>query len=170
MIYFIRGEESGNIKIGYSIHPGKRRKDLQTAHYEDLEVIGLLHGSPSLEAELHERFGKYRIRGEWYEPGKRLLAFIEENARLKNVARKIEGTEDEFQILFPEPLEFTMKFYLHIGPFHLRTLADKECRFVFGIEGKRDIILAWMEWWKENYDEVDDEAIEGFASVMEEQL
>lgn len=170
MIYFIRGKESGKIKIGYSIHPGQRKRDLQTAHYEPLEVIGLLHGPPSLEAELHERFGRYRIRGEWFKPGERLLAFIEENARLKSEVRKIEGTEDEFQILFPEPLKSPMKFYLNIGSFNLRMLADKDCQFVFGIEGRRDVILAWMEWWKDNYDEVEDGAVEGFAAVMDEQL
>ena len=160
MIYFIRGKESGNIKIGYSIHPNKRKDYLQTSHYEDLEVIGLLHGSLNDEARIHEMFKEFRIRGEWYSPGERLLNFIRENFPLKNSVNRIN--DNEFQIIFARPLIFTKNIYINIGSHNIMALTDKDFRFVFGVKGKREALLSWLK----SLDGITQESIDEFESLM----
>lgn len=58
------------VKIGWSSsHPGLpagRMAQLQTAHVEELRLIGALLAAPELERTLHARFAEHRIRGEWF--------------------------------------------------------------------------------------------------------
>lgn len=143
MIYFIQGQESGNIKIGYSITPDKRLNNLQTAHYEDLNVIGLLHGSMKDEEKLHKMFEDYHLRGEWYSPGDLLLEYINKNSQLKNSVIKLN--DKFYKILLVKPIKLTLDFYVNISSFNLKILADSDLRFVFGVEGKREIILDWLK-------------------------
>ncbi len=60
MIYFIRGKESGNIKIGFSTNPDKRKSNLQTAHYEELEFIGIMNGT--LDDELKIKADVFKVQ------------------------------------------------------------------------------------------------------------
>ena len=160
MIYFIQGKESGNIKIGYSIQPDKRINNLQTAHYEKLEVIGLLHGSMEDESNIHKMFKEYHLRGEWYSPGGKLLEFIRNNSHKKNIVYKVK--EDVYQIIFAEPIKLTMSFYLNIGSFNLKIIIDNEYKFVFGVEGKRETIIDWLK----NLEGLSREAMDEFISMM----
>ena len=78
-VYFIRSDSpTGEIKIGRSVYPQGRVKNLQTAHPFPLEIVGLIpEGGEELEQELHERFAHLRLRGEWFRPGADLWAYIE---------------------------------------------------------------------------------------------
>lgn len=76
-VYFIQSELKDSIKIGYtSGNPEVRRKSLQTGHSHKLKVIATLPGKPEYEKELHKRFAKYRLHGEWFECHPDILAFI----------------------------------------------------------------------------------------------
>lgn len=77
-VYFIKAKCEGNpIKIGYSIDPKKRLKSLQTASPVKLKLVKAIPGNRDTERNLHRRFKKYRIRGEWFKSEK-LLSFIKE--------------------------------------------------------------------------------------------
>lgn len=162
MIYFIRGKESGNIKIGFSINPEKRKSNLQTAHYEELEFIGIMNGSLEDESKIKEFFSEFKIRGEWYRPVKEVLDYVKENANKpkKNIVSSLGS--NEYRITFAEPFKFTMNFFLLSGTHNMRVLSDNDLELVFGIEGKRDVLLSWLK----SFDDVTKQAIDEFASLM----
>jgi hypothetical protein len=70
-VYFIR-DGLGNIKIGIARDVGQRKKELQTANPNDLEVFYVMRvpdmwSARVIEMELHERFANRRKKGEWFE-------------------------------------------------------------------------------------------------------
>ena len=77
-VYFVRGETTGHIKIGYSTDCANRIVQLQNGAPERLVMICTTHGDRRLEKQLHERFAKDRVHGEWFAPSAELLDFIDE--------------------------------------------------------------------------------------------
>ncbi len=75
-VYFLRSENEGEIKIGYAVDVEKRVKQLQTGHPQKLKVMATLKGDMELEKDIHDKFYKHRLNGEWFEPHPDLLAFI----------------------------------------------------------------------------------------------
>jgi hypothetical protein len=67
LIYFIRNERSGAIKIGYSGDPRKRLSQLKISSPDPLVLIGTIFGGRKEERQLHAYFQDYHLRGEWYE-------------------------------------------------------------------------------------------------------
>lgn len=69
MIYVIGPASTPRrVKIGYTRHPVKRRlKQLQSGHPEPLTVVGVMHGEPADERRLHEKYGAFRLSGEWFD-------------------------------------------------------------------------------------------------------
>ncbi len=66
--YFLQGEHGGPIKIG-RVDGGRawrRMLDLQIGNPVTLRQTRVVAGDH--EAELHQRFADYRIRGEWFYP------------------------------------------------------------------------------------------------------
>lgn len=76
-VYFIESKGSSLIKIGYSITPEKRLKDLQTSSPEALELLGTIPGGKAEEAELHKKFERHREHGEWFRKVPELATFID---------------------------------------------------------------------------------------------
>jgi len=163
MIYFIRGKESGNIKIGFSMNPDKRKAHLQTAHYEELEFIGIMDGTLDDEAKIKERFLKFNIRGEWYSPVSDILNFVERYKKpRKNIVTSLG--DGEYRITFAEPFKFTMNIILLLGNHNIRVLSDRDGEFIFGSEGKREILI----WWLQSLKGVTQKAIDEFGALMAE--
>ena len=144
MIYFIRGKESGNIKIGFSNMPKKRKTNLQTAHYEELEFIGFMNGSREDEARIHEMFTKFRIRGEWYRPAPDLIDFVTKSASKSETNRISSLGKGEYRITFADPEEYTMAFFLAARSHRIRILSDSETQFILGVEGEKGVLLDWL--------------------------
>lgn len=66
-VYFIRNERTGSYKIGISDDPGTRLRELQTANEDRLSLACVLyHADDQLERDLHQRWARLRIRGEWF--------------------------------------------------------------------------------------------------------
>lgn len=86
-VYFIQAGKDGPIKIGTANGVRRRMANLQSAHYEILELLGIVIGDRDVEREFHERLADSRLRGEWFRPTATVLAFIEE-------ALKNSGTVD----------------------------------------------------------------------------
>lgn len=76
MIYFIYHNEY--IKIGFSADPWGRLASLQTAHYQQLDMLAIMPGEQADEREIHRKFWKYRERGEWFRDNELLRQFIDE--------------------------------------------------------------------------------------------
>lgn len=66
-IYFIRPVGCpGHVKIGCSIHPETRRRQLQTEAGRPLEIIAQIAGSLDDERRIHSLFWHDHIRREWF--------------------------------------------------------------------------------------------------------
>ncbi|MFJ3205871.1 GIY-YIG nuclease family protein [Streptomyces sp. NPDC086989] len=68
-VYVIGSAGSTRVKIGTSIIPEKRLKELQTGNPDRLEVLWQTPGGRDLEAHLHQAFAAYRAGGEWFDFG-----------------------------------------------------------------------------------------------------
>lgn len=68
-LYFIE-DEIGNIKIGISKDPKKRKEELQVGNFSLLKIIYIIENVPfSFEKHVHTICQKYKINGEWFELG-----------------------------------------------------------------------------------------------------
>ena len=69
-LYIIGRSPEGPVKIGISINPRKRVKDLESAGGAKIKLIWL---SPlcsnflAIETDLHERLQDFRMHGEWFD-------------------------------------------------------------------------------------------------------
>lgn len=75
-IYFARS--GATVKIGRSIDPPQRLRELQTTHAGELVLLATVAGHVALEGALHQRFAHLRTRanGEWFRLEPDLIAFI----------------------------------------------------------------------------------------------
>ena len=65
---------------------------MQVASGYILRLCGRMKGDRCDEGKLHEHFGEYKLKGEWYLPANEILEFIEQNctwehARPRNTIR-----------------------------------------------------------------------------------
>lgn len=72
--YVILSVNLRRIKIGRSISPASRFASLRTASPDELVLIGTIDND--IEAELHHKFAKSRVGGEWFELTPDLKAWI----------------------------------------------------------------------------------------------
>jgi hypothetical protein len=78
LIYFI-GSARGPVKIGKTTSLSERMKKLQTGYHERLELLAVMPGGAQLEAELHARFAKDRLTGEWFRRTIELTTLMRQN-------------------------------------------------------------------------------------------
>ena len=66
MVYFIQSGDA--VKIGYTSFDDvkERMSHLQTGNPGELKTLLFMDGSRKDEANFHEMFSIYRIRGEWF--------------------------------------------------------------------------------------------------------
>lgn len=85
-IYFAQDTHTDHIKIGVAEDIKKRISQLQTGNPNEIRVL-LMIGCPNgqtgyrerdlaIERELHHRFARYRVSGEWFRPSHELLKLI----------------------------------------------------------------------------------------------
>ena len=76
-VYFFGSQDDDSVKIGYSLNPWARVKEIATGNHKDLTVIGVFKGLVADEKELHKLFDKQRIKGEWFSISSKLKSIIE---------------------------------------------------------------------------------------------
>jgi len=70
-----------HVKIGYSTDPRGRISNLRVSTPLDLIVLSTVEGTIEDERSLHQRFHKYRAKGEWFKREGELAEWIEEECR-----------------------------------------------------------------------------------------
>jgi len=77
-VYFIRGRATRLSKIGVSCNIDARLLEIQHHSPDRLDLLALIHADDSdwVERMLHQRFNRYRQHGEWFRPGRELLAYM----------------------------------------------------------------------------------------------
>lgn len=81
MLYFIQDSVTDHLKIGFVKATcleavEVRRADLQIGNPSELLILATTPGSMADEQELHRRFERYHVRGEWFRPCNAILRFI----------------------------------------------------------------------------------------------
>jgi hypothetical protein len=139
MIYFLQAGDDGPIKIGYSKNPEDRRDSLQTGNHLDLKLIGVIPGKTTLEEKLHNRFDKYRIKGEWFECSSDIIEFIISNSRYGAV--RFLSNETPFVNLMPPEQCDVMKKLCLVEVYYPRLFAEAEMEFR---KLKSDLFDFWL--------------------------
>lgn len=65
-VYFITARDVDLVKIGCAFNPVARFNHLRTSSPIELALEGAIAGGFEKERELHERYAKWRVRGEWF--------------------------------------------------------------------------------------------------------
>lgn len=73
MIYFMRADDIGPVKIGWSTNVVARSFQVKPADVAQLTVIRLIDGPAWGERWLHREFADLRRAGEWFEFDGRML-------------------------------------------------------------------------------------------------
>lgn len=70
-IYLIHSLEDSNYKIGVSIRPKKRLKQLQTGNSSELKLVETYKSefADQIERTLHRRYTHLKKEGEWFNLG-----------------------------------------------------------------------------------------------------
>lgn len=76
LVYFLQSVRGGPIKIGHTTRLQERMMQFQVGSFEQLVLLACTPGGVILERQLHSRFAKSRIRGEWFENTEELLGLI----------------------------------------------------------------------------------------------
>ena len=63
--YLMLNRRNGYVKIGVSNNPAYREKTLQSEEPEVI-LLAIAYGGYALEAHLHEKYARQRLRGEWF--------------------------------------------------------------------------------------------------------
>lgn len=71
-VYFIQAGENGPVKIGVANNVESRLDQLQTGNHLRLTILKKIKclsksNSYHIESQLHYKFRKHRIRGEWFK-------------------------------------------------------------------------------------------------------
>lgn len=90
VVYLVECGPGGPIKIGFTDDAYRRLSKAQSDSPYELRLLATMPGGPELEAELHARFGEYRIRGEWFWPAQELRSFVDSFGAPKPRVRQLE--------------------------------------------------------------------------------
>lgn len=76
LLYFIRARGMGDIKIGKTKHITTRVKSLFSNCSRGIDLIACYPISIEQETEAHRDFERYRLCGEWFQPGDDILTHL----------------------------------------------------------------------------------------------
>ena len=76
MIYFIGNTTESKVKIGYSKHPDKRLKEIQTTAPFKVSILKVIPGNFIEEKKWHRHFAWCKTNNEWYTLTEELKEFI----------------------------------------------------------------------------------------------
>jgi hypothetical protein len=95
-VYFVQPGDDPAVKIGITVELERRLDGIQTYHYRDIHLIGVIdmrqvHGdgcgtrvdylrlARQRERQIHSQFQDFRLRGEWFHLTPPLGEFIRAN-------------------------------------------------------------------------------------------
>jgi hypothetical protein len=84
VIYVLQPERGGPVKIGHTAasDPNGRLSTCQTGNHERLRVVDTFEGTMRDERDLHTRFAKARLHGEWFKVTPEIRAWLEGRIRV----------------------------------------------------------------------------------------
>lgn len=76
-IYFVQQGDYGPVKIGLAKNVLKRLDGLLNGSPLELHLRAVMPGDRAVERQMHQRFAKHHIRGEWFQPDPEIVMFID---------------------------------------------------------------------------------------------
>lgn len=77
-IYFLLSEKLNSVKIGFTRNAVEERlMAANTWSPYDYDVLKVIKGTMLEEVQIHKRFVRYKIRGEWFEYSDEIKEFID---------------------------------------------------------------------------------------------
>jgi hypothetical protein len=96
------------IKIGFAVNVPMRMVDLQVALPWPLVLLGSNPGTPDTELEIHQRFARLRLNGEWFARGDELLEFIKGVAATTSLVWRGSKLERNTKTLAKRPMRHSI--------------------------------------------------------------
>jgi hypothetical protein len=98
-IYFIGVSLDSPVKIGFSLNPWARLKEVSTGNHEKLEVLLTFKASKKFESELHNAFSEFNIKNEWFQlPEDIISVFVDSLKQTDNVVDLLRSNIDLLRI------------------------------------------------------------------------
>jgi hypothetical protein len=128
VVYFIRAEVMGLIKIGCAVNMHRRLSMLQSGCPDRLAIVAYVGSDDivALERAMHRRFDAHREHHEWFRPGPDLLAYIEDYAyrpakpkrpkRAEEIIRAVAIARRAVENLHPAPSPAPVEAAEVLGP------------------------------------------------------
>lgn len=76
MVYLITCSKTDSCKIGFSNCPENRLSQLQVGNPFSLELSAIIEGEIEDEKNLHQKFSKYKLSGEWFHYSDEIKKFF----------------------------------------------------------------------------------------------
>lgn len=76
MVYVLRDDANGRVKIGTALNPLSRMRDLQTGSSTRLRLLAMMAGGRKVEQEFHALWSERRLAGEWFDDRDRKISRI----------------------------------------------------------------------------------------------
>ncbi|RUX29445.1 hypothetical protein EOA13_13515 [Mesorhizobium sp. M7A.F.Ca.US.011.01.1.1] len=73
-VYFLLVRD--RIKIGFSLQPAQRLKQLATGLADPVDMFAFFRGSRSDEVAIHRTFASHHVSGEWFDASQHILKFL----------------------------------------------------------------------------------------------
>lgn len=112
MIYLIVCEKTKTCKIGYSVNPQSRIKQIQACNPYDLSLRCVIDGEMHEERMLHKKFSIYSLGREWYSYESEIEEYFLTKKKGRKKAKPIDKKEriwyefdEENENLFIEDLK-----------------------------------------------------------------
>jgi hypothetical protein len=141
-IYFIQQGKDGPVKIGISWEIKKRLRDISVSSPFNPVVLALIPGNREKEKQLHRKFKKEHLRGEWFKASDRLMEFIRTLPN-NNISQSVKMDREK---LFT-PLE--MAEYIKLSPNRVMSMARRREIPSFKIAGLTYFKPSQVEMWIE---------------------
>ena len=153
MLYFVKAEGVGHIKIGFveGVDATKRLCELQVGSPVRLTLLGTQPGDRAAEMDLHRRFASACVHGEWFQPVEELLDLIGNVEGLKCGPVAVIERSVQIKILTVNNKQLSLSFLKQIPEEAIVSAAEIESK---GIEIEevndptphhRGIIWGWVE-------------------------
>ena len=95
-IYFIQQGDDGPIKIGYSTDVTERIRRMRTCSPYEIYIRLVISGNLDFEKNIHKKFKKYKMRGEWFQNTKEIREYIKSLGGVLSIDNKGDSIYPEF--------------------------------------------------------------------------
>jgi hypothetical protein len=135
LVYFIRCESTGLVKIGKAKDPRRRLAELQVGSASPLVLVAVAPGGQKRERALHAEFWERRKRGEWFDITDKDIFRIARRQPVKPIEPEAPRTREDWHHEW-------LKMFFENGRFGRGLNEESSSQFVYRL------IDLYQEAWK----------------------